>query len=434
MYFLTPIILLILFTQVSLAQVKINWDNLRNHSVDAYQNGPGKTESALQNALKIEKKNLPSRVQQLYFGVENFNNLEARDSRNLEKGAYVQGNYIIGSWRGPMENMIEKQMAFLMRHNEMSLWHFLSEIYQNYGVLWGALIKIKHLQEDVEEAQGYLEQIKEIEQKGGVSKLVFSDIEIEVGKRRIELSQNIEIAEKSKAFLKQWLGEFSLDTENSKDLSIQNAIQIGSIDPTLLQNPWLDFANKIEYLPQIQQISAEQQTLIARGESLLVSSAPWNLQVTAQARSIAYREWWSVVTIGINIPIAYPAQAESARLKSEAMALAQEKEWTERKQRVLVESLQREYQALLDHIKRLDQHLILPAKKKRSLMDQGFKNGDIRIDEFLLNLLKQHEIEHQKLDSLIRLKLLHEQSDIWQLFLEDPKKIQKILNTNQGIQ
>lgn len=425
---------LILITQVYAqqpSQMQINWQNLRDQSVLSYRNGPGKAQNSFQNALKIEKQNLPGRIQQLYFGLESFENIDQRSAINLEKGSYFQGNFIIGTWRKPMENMIDQQMQFLIKQNDSGLWQFISEIYQNFGTLWGANLKIKHLQEDLEELNPYLEKIKNSTEIGGLSAIAYSDIEIQIGQKQIELSQSIELREKSEAFLKQWLGNFEMGLKSEADIHL---IEQGQIPQILLESPWHQFKQKIELLPQIQQIQAEQQTLIARGESLLVSSAPWNLQVTAQARSIAYQQFWWVFTVGINIPIAYPAQAEAARLKSEAIAVSHKREWMVSRQQIFLDALDREYQALLAHITRIDRHLLAPSQKKKKLMDQGFQNGDIKVHEYLAHLINLHEIEHQKLDALIRLKVLYEQSKIWALFLDHDTQGQNIKNQNTSNQ
>jgi len=267
---------------------------------------------------------------------------------------------------------------------DVARFSFTLEALQRFVRWWERQALAAHVQEHLVEQAHFLEPARAAAEKQLVSRLVLSDLEVEVARLEVEATAMRGAADVAARELVALLGTDAAPSDAGLD-----AIDTLREAPA---NPWRAVADQLARHPELRALEAEAAAARARGEAA-AADGPARLHLGAGFRRTDGESSWGALLVGVSVPLGNPSGDAAERERADALAADAARAWRLRTLAAEVDTYAAQYDAAAARLTRIQTALVGPMGERVLLFERAVLAGRADLEQLVRarrDLLEAH--------------------------------------------
>ncbi len=369
----------------------VDWGSLRGIAAAAYEAGPGAGAAAEVRGLSAAAAAAPGPWESLDIEARYDHDLSGPGDPGFEVGLDAVVAYRLGGLAGAREDALRAASVARQAERDLAKWGFEREAIRRFVVWWAAHARAAHLTEHLDAMTVQLAPVRAAVAQHRLTRLVQSDLEVEVARIRVELARDRRDEALAADQLGAWLGR-----------PVQPPVAHG--DERLPDgNPWAGALAGLDAHPELARLDASATASLAGAHAADVADGP-SLIAGIGARQEGEGSTWGAVVVGLSLPLSNPEAADAERLRAEATATTLTRRWrrTVVAREVAVQVAR--WDAVRAQLEQVNRDLIAPMEARVALVERAMLEGRASLEQLVRARRDALEAHHETIHDLAELR------------------------------
>lgn len=361
-----------------------------------WDEGEGRALAAARAGLVAQRGALPSRWQSVQVTAQ----LEAPAAGATWRGAEHIINALVTVQLGALpqrrEALLDGELLVQRAEQGVARWRFVDEVRQRYHQWWYHAAIVAHLERALSERRAELEPLRQAAAQHHISALDLLDLEAQAAQLAAERSDAMHQRDLAHAQLIALMGEdYTLSAPE---------LEAPAARAQRAEDPWEPLEAQLKRHPALRALEAQRSRAVAQA-AMWEASAPWQLQLGPQARTIAGQETWVAAYLSVTIPLGNFYASDVIAARAQATALEAEARWEMTRLTSGLRAESKRWRSQREHAQRLEHDLLTTLTKRQALLEGAWRARQVPLERVLRGRIALHEAQHQQIAALVELHL-----------------------------
>ncbi len=388
----------------------VDWRSLRGVAHEAFDAGPGEAHIARIQGLAAAADASPGAWEQLDLDTRLDRDFSGPADPGFEVSLDAVVAYRLGGLASARAHALRARIAAREAARAMARWEFEREAIARFVVWWAAHARASHLEGHLGAMAEQLAPVRAAVARHRLTRLVLSDLEIEVARLRVELANNRRAEAIAADALGVWLGR-----------AVQPRLaSAADLDDTPLPaaNPWSAALSRVKAHPELALLDARAAALSAQAAA---ADAADSVSLTAGlgVRQEGEGSTWGALIVGLSVPLSNPEAADAERLRAAARATSLDRAWRVRALAREVGARAARWDAVRAQLEQVRDDLIAPMRARVTLIEGAMLEGRATLEQLVRARRDELEAHHETIHDLAELRAAALEAEAFAALLAD---------------